>query len=458
MPSQHRRNRLLGAILFAILLGVAFARPVVRFPVHADEIDLVARQGTTGTIVATPSSAPGLASNAPTGASRTQTVAVTRSTTAVAATFTPVTSRVSTTTAATATSSSRTSPTLTSNASTSRATSSTAVTTPRSSTSTTSASAAATNTPQSRSIFSPESPYRSYAIAVTVVVAIFSFLLLVLVIRFIVQCFKGDPHPEPVMTSSGPSVWRYYSRDSETTRDTRHKEVLESDLGERRAFLSTDSVTLYPASQPEDGPTRYTDEEPDYPNRVRSFSASPAPAPAPERRPSATHPAFVVQAPSESGHSDEAQPNNLRAVPEEPAAVPNTTSNLLLTRASHSDLYRQQTLNSVRTDLSRAASTASAYSQQSVYSSVPPVPALPTQYTRPSRTQLSPDVSAALSLMQRPRNGSIDSLNTFKTTAPPTEEGTATPSAIPRERRGRAAWGDRAPSSIHGPDLYFGNL
>ncbi|KAG8686609.1 hypothetical protein FRC09_014026, partial [Ceratobasidium sp. 395] len=335
-------------------------------------------------------------------------------------------------------------------------------------------------------IFSADSPYHSYAIAVLVVVVVFGTLLLVLFIRFIVQCFGKEPKSEPVATNPGHGAWRYPSRDSDlysavpvpsspnatqTPRDTRHKDISDADMSERHGFLSTDSVTLYPASKSEEVPARYNDDEPEYPNRMRSFSASSgsgsqAAVPFVSRRPatmsflhspSATHPALVIDPGSDAGHSDEVQASNLRAVPEEPAAAPNTTSGLLLARAGHSDLYRQQTLNSVRTDLSRAASTASAYSQQSVYSSVPPVPALPAQHARPSRTQLSPDVSAALTSMQRSRNGSIDSLHTFKSTAPPTEEGTAAPSAFPRERRGRAAWGGRAPSSIHGPDLYFGN-
>ncbi|KAG8746214.1 hypothetical protein FRC10_005730 [Ceratobasidium sp. 414] len=290
-----------------------------------------------------------------------------------------------------------------------------------------------------------------------------------------------QPPPEPITGAGG---WRY-SRDSDpyygpqpnsasptqttqTTPDMRHKDISDAQMSERHAFLSTDSVTLYPAGKPDNEPTRYNDEGAEYTNRMRSFSTSSSGSqtgvPFVARRPAsmsflhspaATHPAFIVHPGSDASHSDEAQQSNLRAVPEEPAAVLNMAS-LLLSRAGHSEPYRQQTLAPGTTDLSRAASTASAYSQQSAYSP-PPVPVLPAQYARPSQTQLSPDISAALSSMQRSRNGSTDSLRTFKTTAPPTEEGTAAPSAIPREQPGRAGWAGRAPSSTHGLDLYFGH-
>ncbi|QRW02800.1 hypothetical protein RhiLY_01799 [Ceratobasidium sp. AG-Ba] len=174
--------------------------------------------------------------------------------------------------------------------------------------------------------------------------------------------------------------------------------------------------------------------------------------------PPATNPAFIVDPGSESGHSEEIQ-GQLKSVPEEPAAIPNATSNLLLARATHSNAYRQQTLASGTTDLSRAASTASAYSQISTYSAAPPVPRVPAQYALSTQSQLSPDLSAALSSM-RGRTVSMDStdIDTIKTTAPPTEESTVAPSAaVARPRPGRAGWPGRAPASIHGPDLYFGH-
>ncbi|KAG9103651.1 hypothetical protein FRC06_009155 [Ceratobasidium sp. 370] len=476
MFPQPGHRRVLGVVLLALCSGIASARPLEHDSLPARAVGPVARQQTTITTAAAPSNASGSASQALTE-SPSHTRTEHRPTTASSSTI-PTTSR-SALAAPTKTSVAPSSRTHTSRTSTSPATSPTLA-----SSTSTSASATATSSPQSNGIFAADNPYRSYAIAVTVVVSIFGFLLLVLLLRFLVRWFK-KPQLEPITSNLGAGSWQY-SRDSNpyspaqpssasptqaTTPDVRHKDISDAEMSERHAFLSTDSVTLYPVGKPDNEPTRYNDGEPEYANRMRSFSASSSSGsqtavPFVSRRPTsmsflhsptATHPAFIVHPGSDASHSDEAQSSNLRAVPEEGAVAPNTTANLLLARANHSDPYRQQTLAPSTTDLSRAASTASAYSQQSAYSFVPPIPVLPAQYARPSRTQLSPDVSAALSSMQKSRNGSIDSLRTFKTTAPPTEEGTAAPSVIPQGRLERAAWAARAQSSMHAPDLYFGH-
>ncbi|KAG8709836.1 hypothetical protein FRC08_017978 [Ceratobasidium sp. 394] len=475
MFSQARHRHVLGVVLLALCFGIASARPLGHNTLQGRAVDLVARQQTTTTAVA-PSDTSGSTNLAP-----TRTRSRTRD---EPGTMTEASSTIPTTVRsvlATSTSPTTTSATPSSNTHTSR-TSTPPITSIARSSTFTSASATATSSPHSTSIFAADSPYRTYAIAVTVAVSIFGFLLLILFIRFLKQCFSKKPQHEPITTNIGADGWRY-SRDSnpysgpipnsasttQTTPEVRHKDISDAEMSERHAFLSTDSVTLYPAAKSDS--ERYNDEEFGYANRMRSFSSSSGSGsqtavPFVSRRPtsmsflhspSATHPAFVVHPGSDASHSDEAQASTLRAVPEEPAAAPNSTQDLLLARASVSDPYRQQTLAPGTVDLSRAASTASAYSQQSAYSSVPPIPVLPAQHARPSRTQLSPDISAALSSMQRSRNGSTDTLHTFKTTAPPTEEGTAAPSAFPRDRPGRMGWGGRAPSSIHGPDLYFGH-
>ncbi|QRV88648.1 hypothetical protein RhiJN_16666 [Ceratobasidium sp. AG-Ba] len=476
-------QRLLCLLLLGLSLRVS-AHPLERYPPPVGGNELVGRQQAS-TATSLVSSVTQATSRAPTAVTRSQVTTQSRSS-VISLSSTPTSSQVVSVTSPGTTTSSRSSA-----VSTSTQTSSISITSSNPSStspSSTSATTSPTNTSTSgsRGIFSKDSPYYSYAIAVTVVVAIFSFLLLVLFIRFLVQCFTKKPKSKPIFTNLGAREQRYSEESDlhstrhratssytvQTTPDMRHKD-LQADTSERRAFLSTEDVTLYaPGNQNNAGPIRYNDEEPAYPTRARSFSGSSGSGPHTavpfvSRRPAtmsflhsppATNPAFIVDPGSESGHSEEIQ-GQLKSVPEEPAAFPNATSNLLLARATHSNAYRQQTLASGTTDLSRAASTASAYSQISTYSAAPPVPQMPVQHTPPNQPQLSPDLSAALSSM-RGRTVSMDStdIDTIKTTAPPTEEGTVAPSAaVARPRPGRAGWPGRAPASIHGPDLYFGH-
>lgn len=235
----------------------------------------------------------------------------------------------------------------------------------------------------------------------------------------------------------------------------RHKDI-GSEMGEREAFLSTESVALYPPAKEQD---RYTDYDPTIGRHSRSLSnASQSTAtPYVSRRPNsmsflhsppATHPAFVVDHGSQSGHSHSDE-HALRAVPEAPQENegPRSMPSLLMARASHSDPYRQQTLGSAI--VSRAASTASAYSQPSaIRVGTPPLPVLLAAYTQP-QPEVSADVSAALSTMQA--NPSTDTIYTEES-APRASEA---PSTL-RQTPGRAALGGHAPTSIHShADLFF---
>ncbi|KAF8596756.1 hypothetical protein BDV93DRAFT_527867 [Ceratobasidium sp. AG-I] len=433
------RRRLLGGLLVWGILSV-LAGPIVGGP-RAD--GLVQRQQLPNTQSAV-STATGLPATTPTQVSRTRTASASASTAAVTTRTTISAASVSGTSTQSATS--------------------------------TSAAPTATATIEP-SIFSSSSKYFGYAIGVLVVVCVFGFLLFVLFIRFIVQLFSKKPQPPPVNTTTN-RAWRY-SRDSDldsgepiptsahpTTRSDlgpRHKDLDTSEMGERRTFLSTDSVTLYPVPKFETESDRYDSDS----GRMRSFSSSSGSgtitAPFVSRRPvsmsflhspPATHPAFIVDPGSQSGHSHEGdvestprpQPHLLQAVPEARTTTDVNTNSLLLARASHSDAYRQQTRSS--TGLSRAASTASAYSTQPP-SSIPPVPELPPAWMLSGRG-FEPDVANAVTTM-RGRNGSVDSVYMPQgTTAPPTDEGhTATRRMMP----GQAGWGRQA--SVHGDGFYF---
>ncbi|CAE7212503.1 unnamed protein product [Rhizoctonia solani] len=326
------------------------------------------------------------------------------------------------------------------------------------------------------------SPYFGYAVGVLVVVCIFGSFILILIIRWLVQKFNKKPNTPPVASNDG--AWRY-SQDTElyspgaapnsanntvsTAPLSRHK-GLGADMGEAQAFLSTESVTLYP-------PAKYTDEESDPRRHSRSLSnASSSQAtttPYVQRRPMsflhsppATHPAFIADRDQESssghGHSDVVEMKAVSEAPKEgqpSGAIPGPSmAGLLLARAGHSDAYRQSTLAST-TMLSRAASTASAYSQPSGIHTPPPMPELPPSMltasgaqveSRPQPQDLSPDVATALSTMQSnpstdtiPGDGLIHAEDNHATLRP-------TP--------GRMGWGRQAPSSIHShSDLFFGH-
>lgn len=251
-------------------------------------------------------------------------------------------------------------------------------------------------------------------------------------------------------------------------------------MGERSAFLSTESVTLYPMPKFEEH-QRYADDSAR--GHVRTFSSSSGSAtaspytPYASRRPMsflksppATHPAFIVDSGSQSGHSAEGPEAAVVPAPHMLQPVqgdlhPNTNS-LLLARASASEAYRQQTRSS--TGLSRAASTASAYSTQP--GSIPPVPELPPAWmlsggglrgqsggrAGSGSEHFSPDVTAALTTMRGGGAGSEESARVPEgMAATPTEEGVPNAAPTARMMPGRAGWGRPAPTSVHGDDLYF---
>ncbi|CAE6495370.1 unnamed protein product [Rhizoctonia solani] len=460
--------------LFANLLGVVCGGPI------QNEGRLLARQvtaSTEATVVQT-------TSQAITTARTTTRSSATSATPSPVATSSTVSTTVSVTT--TTQSSTATQPTSTQTTShistvTSNTSSSSSTTASSSSTTTSSSttSASATSTASSN-IFSKSSPYFGYAIGVLVVVCIFGSLLLVLVIRWLIQKFSKKPNPPAITSNAG--AWRY-SQDTElyspgaapdsannTTSTARHK-GLRPEMGEAQAFLSTESVALYP-------PVKYTDEESDPRRHTRSLSnASSSQAtttPYVQRRPisllhspSATHPAFIVDRDQESnsghGHSDAVE---MKAVPEEPkegqpsGTYPGSSmAGMLLARAGHSDAYRQSTVGST-TMISRAASTASAYSQPSGIYTPPPMPELPPPpmpvapqaqaQPRPQPRDLSPDMVAVLSSMQN--NTSTDTIPVDGLIHQEDNHATLRPTP------GRMGWGRQAPSSIHShSDLFFGH-
>ncbi|KDN49633.1 hypothetical protein RSAG8_01698, partial [Rhizoctonia solani AG-8 WAC10335] len=461
------RQRCLLFALIVAYLGVVYGGPI------QNEGRLVVRQVTTSTVTAAQTTSQA------TAASQTTTSSTTSSSSLVAAS-----SAVSTTASVTTTTQSSTSTDTTSTHTTSHTSTITSITSSSTSSTTTSSSttsASATSTASSN-IFSKSSPYFGYAIGVLVVVCIFGSLLLVLIIRWIAQKFGKKPNPPP---TSNDGAWRY-SQDTElyspgavpdsanntvsTAPLPRHK-GLQSEMGETQAFLSTESVALYP-------PTKYTDEESDPRRHSKSLSiASSSQAtttPYVQRHPisllhspPATHPAFIVdrvqESSSERGHSDAVE---LKAVPEGPKEdQPSGTTpgplmaGLLLARAGHSDAYRQSTIGST-TMLSRAASTASAYSQPSGIHTPPPMPELPPPpmpvapqaqvQPRPQPRDLSPDVAAALSTMHN--NPSTDTIPGDELIHPEDNHATLRPTP------GRMGWGRQAPSSIHShSDLFFGH-
>ncbi|CAE6475061.1 unnamed protein product [Rhizoctonia solani] len=468
MIFASRQRCLLLALLITSYLGVVCGGPI------QNEQDLAARQVTAST-----------------GTTVVQTTTQTSQTTASSATSVAISSvatssAVSTTASATSTaqSSASTQSSATSTQTTSHAstiTSNTSSSSPTTTSSSTTSSASATSTASSN-IFSKSSPYFGYAVGVLVVVCIFGTLLLVLMIRFIVLKFSKKPN-QPPMTSDA-SAWRY-SQDTElyspgaapnsanTTVSTaplaRHK-GLGAEMGEAQAFLSTESVALYP-------PAKYTDEESDPRRHSRSLSnASSSQAtttPYVQRRPisfmhspSATHPAFIVDRDQESnsghGHSDAVE---MKAVPEgsqegqSNSATPGPSMpSMLLARAGHSDAYRQPTVESAGF-LSRA-STASVYSQPSAIHTPPPMPELPPPpmpvapqaqvQPRPQSRDLSPDVAAALSNIQT--SPSTDTIHGDGLIHSEDNQTTL------RQTPGRMGWGRQAPSSIHSnSDLFFGN-
>ncbi|KAH7335521.1 hypothetical protein B0J17DRAFT_720072 [Rhizoctonia solani] len=469
MIFASRQRCLLLAFLVTSSFGVVCGGPI------QNEQGLAARQVTAST-----------------GTTAVQTTAQASQTTSLSATSAATSSVatssvVSTTTSATSTTQSSAS-TPTSSATSTHTTSHTTTTisnTSSSSSTTTSSSttpsASATSTASSN-IFNKSSPYFGYAIGVLVVVCIFGTLLLVLMIRFIVLKFSKKPNSPPITSDAG--AWRY-SQDTElyspgtapnsanTTVSTaplaRHKD-LGAEMGEAQAFLSTESVALYP-------PAKYTDEESNPRRHSRSLSnASSSQAtttPYVQRRPisfmhspPATHPAFIVDRDQESnsghGHSDAVE---MKAVPEgsregqsNSATLGPSMSSMLLARAGHSDAYRQPTLES--TTLLSRASTASVYSQPSAIHTPPPMPELPPPpmpvapqaqaHSRPQSRDLSPDVAAALSNMQT--NPSTDTIHEDGLIHPEDNHPTL------RQTPGRMGWGRQAPSSIHSnSDLFFGH-
>ncbi|CEL56210.1 hypothetical protein RSOLAG1IB_07626 [Rhizoctonia solani AG-1 IB] len=481
---------LLLTLLLTSHLGTVCGGPI------KNELGLVARQDTTtaqasSTEAVLPTTT--VASQTTVQSSATSVVASSSvapsvvSTTASAALTTASASSVSTTvaqsstTAQTSTHTTSQATTTTSNIPSSSFFSSSSSSTTPSSTSSAAATASAT---ASSNIFNPSNRYFGYAIGVTVVVGIFVLLLLALVIRWIVQKFSKKPKPSPI--TDNPGAWRY-SEDTElyspsavpnsadntisAAQLARHKGV-GAQMGEAQAFLSTESVTLYP-------PAKYTDEEADPRRHSRSLSnaSSSTTTPYIQRRPMsflhsppATHPAFIVDRDQDSnsghGHSDTAE---LRAVPEASqagqvnAADPaRFVSGMLVSRAGHSDAYRQPTLGS--TSVSRAASTASAYSQPSGIHTPPPMPEMPPlprastpmtprvqAHPRPQSRDLSPDASAALPTAETnvstdtiPEDGLVHSQDNDQPTV--------------RQMPGRMGWGRQAPTSIHShSDLFFGH-
>ncbi|CAE6512562.1 unnamed protein product [Rhizoctonia solani] len=460
-------------LLFALL--VASCLGVVSGGLIQNKGYLEARQVTASTQATTAQAT----SQATTASQTTTRSSATSAASSSAATSSAVST--ATTTAQSSTSSQTTSTTSTATTShtstTSQNTSSSSSTTSSSSTASASATSAA-----SSNIFSKSSPYFGYAVGVLVVVCIFGSFILILIIRWLVQKFNKKPNTPPVASNDG--AWRY-SQDTElyspgaapnsanntvsTAPLSRHK-GLGADMGEAQAFLSTESVTLYP-------PAKYTDEESDPRRHSRSLSnASSSQAtttPYVQRRPMsflhsppATHPAFIADRDQESssghGHSDVVEMKAVSEAPKEgqpSGAIPGPSmAGLLLARAGHSDAYRQSTLAST-TMLSRAASTASAYSQPSGIHTPPPMPELPPSMltasgaqveSRPQPQDLSPDVATALSTMQSnpstdtiPGDGLIHAEDNHATLRP-------TP--------GRMGWGRQAPSSIHShSDLFFGH-
>ncbi|KAJ1306569.1 hypothetical protein OPQ81_007570 [Rhizoctonia solani] len=458
-----RQKHLLLALIVTSYLGLVSGGPI------QNERGLVARQETTSAAATTAQTT----SHATTTTQRTTQ----SSATSVASSSVATTSAVSTTAAVTTTAQSSTS-TQTTSADASDSSSITSITSDSSESSTTSptsSSVSATST-SSSNIFNKSSPYFGYAIGVLVVVCIFGSLLLVLIIRFIVQKFSKKPK-SPSITDNG--AWRY-SQDTElyspgavpdsanntvsTAPLARHK-GLGAEMAEAQAFLSSESVTLYP-------PAKYTDEDSNLRRHSRSFSnASSSQAtttPYVQRRPlsflhspPATHPAFIVDRDQEStsghGHSDGV---GLKAVSETPRetqssdATPGPSmANLLLARAGPSDAYRQPTLGST-TMLSREASTASAYSQPSGIHTPPPMPEFPPAPTsaapqpRPQSRDFSADVAAALSATKS--NPSTDTIPGDGLIYPEDNHPTLRPTP------GRMGWGRQAPSSIHShSDLFF---
>ncbi|CAE6369119.1 unnamed protein product [Rhizoctonia solani] len=477
-----RQRWLLLALLLTSHLGTVCGGPI------NNELSLVARQATTTTeALTTQTASPTTAVSSTTAApqttvqsSATSVVASSVATSSVVSTTasaTSITSSQSLTTTQTSTHTTSQTTSTTSNTSSSQSSSSSSTT----SLSTSSASATAT---ASSNIFDKSNRYFGYAIGVTVVVGIFVALLLVLVIRWVVQKFS-KPKPSPITANAG--AWRY-SEDTElyspgtvpnsanNTVSTiplgRHKGI-GAEMGEAQAFLSTESVTLYP-------PAKYTDEDTDPRRHSRSLSnASSSQAtttPYVQRRPisflhnpPATHPAFIVDRDQDSnsghGHLDAAELRGAPGASQEGQV--NTTAparsmpSMLIVRAGHSDAYRQPTLGSTNSNVSRTASTASAYSQPSAIHTPPPMPEmppLPTPVTpraqaqpRPHSRELSPDVSAALSTMQTsisvdtiPEDGLAHSQNNDHPTV--------------RQTPGRMGWGRQAPSSVHSQsDLFFGH-
>ncbi|CUA78339.1 hypothetical protein RSOLAG22IIIB_07012 [Rhizoctonia solani] len=472
MIFASRQQSILLTFLVASYLGAVSGGPI------QNEGRLVARQVTASTEAT--------AVQTTTQATITLQTTNRSSATSTASSSVAISSAVSTTASATTTTQSSTSTQTSTPTHTTSHTSTTTSDTSSSSSSTTSSSStssASATSSASSNIFSKSSPYFGYAIGVLVVVCIFGSLLLVLILRWLVQKFSKKPNPPPVTANAGE--WRY-SQDTElyspavapgsanntvsTNPLSRHKD-LRPEMGEAQAFLSTESVALYP-------PAKYTDEESDPRRHSRSLSnassSQAATTPYVQRRPmsflhspSATHPAFIVDRDQESnsGHSH-LDAVEMKAVPEAPKeGQPSSTTagpsmaGLLLARAGHSEAYRQLTVGST-TMLSRAASIASAYSQQSGIHTPPPMPELPPlpmpvapQAQVQPRSQprdLSPDVAAALSTMQT--NPSADTIP---------EDGVVHDEdnhATLRSTPGRMGWGRQAPSSVHSnSDLFFGH-
>ncbi|KAB5588674.1 Protein bfr2 [Ceratobasidium theobromae] len=432
---------LLISLLLASYLSAAYGSPIQNARSDVDvDCKLEARQATTTAHTTTTGT---------TVASAVSAATTTPSTTAATATATTSTHTTSTHTTSHSSS--------TTHVSTST-TSATTTTSQSSTTSTTTTASAAATASSSSSIFSKSSPYFGYAVGVLVVVCFFSFLLLILFIRFLVQTFSKKPTHQPVPTKA--SGWRY-SQDTELnstasartqsfsssrTRSGLARHVDIAEMGERQAFLSSESVALEPAKPGDHEAERRL-------SNVSQVTATPYVNRRPTsmsflHSPPATHPAFIVDPGSQSGHSEE---HELRSVPENATENRPSVSSLLLSRAGQRDPYRHPTIASGMTD-SRAASTASVYSQPSaVHTS--PMPSL-LEHTQPA--QLTSDISTIH--LQNPSTDTIYE-EPPEPSVPSTDGGHAylgDQQPTLRATPGRMGWGTRAPTSIHSSsDLFF---
>ncbi|QRW16892.1 hypothetical protein RhiXN_04894 [Rhizoctonia solani] len=438
-----RQLSLLLALLFVSGLGTVCGGPI------QNKENLVARQVTTATLasstqVASPTT---LASQTTLQSSATSVVlSSAASSSAASATTTRSTTiatsnmQSSTTTQITSTHTSQLTATTSDTSSlTSAATSSTSGT---STSTSTSASTSATAT-ASVNIFDKSSPYFGYFCPITPRA------------RNSLDRPEVQQEADPSPITANAGAWRY-SEDTElyspsvapnsasNTMSTiplaRHK-GLGAEMGEAQAFLSTESVTLYP-------PAKYTEEETGSRRHSRSLSNALRPKPRP------CHTLQQWAWPFGRGRG-QSSPRGISEGEVDFASPGQSMPSMLIARAGHSDAYRQPTIGS--TSVSRA-STASVYSQPSGIHTPPPMPELPPLPTpatpraqaqpRPQSRDQSPDVEAELLRMA----------NTFTDTIPGDESVHSQDNNQPavRQTPGRMGWGRQAPSSVHShSDLFF---